>query len=315
MKYLIMECHLSYAVALDEDGRFLKVANQHYEVGQTVTDVIEMQIPQASPQKKKSHKLLYSLTAMAACMILMVTSVFQMRQITYASVYMTINPEVRIDVNRKDIVVGLEGVNTDGKDLIEGYLYNKKELDLVMDELVDRAIDMGYLHEGGQITLTLDADNNEWVISHSNTLTTHLNEHLSEKISVTIEVTDANTQNTPANQVIIPIAPTESNYDEPDYTESNYAESNYAESDYGTEAPSSEMTSDHTTDTAENNDTNYDDGQTDYGSENSQTDYSDTEISQSNYGDVEVSQSDYDDIEDSQSNYDDDDDSMSDYDD
>ena len=28
MKYLIMECHMAYAVVLDEDGRFLKAANR-----------------------------------------------------------------------------------------------------------------------------------------------------------------------------------------------------------------------------------------------------------------------------------------------
>ena len=48
MKYLVVECGLSYAVVLDEEGRFLKVANLHYQVGQTVTDVIEMRLPDAS---------------------------------------------------------------------------------------------------------------------------------------------------------------------------------------------------------------------------------------------------------------------------
>lgn len=43
MKYLVMECHLGYAVVLDEKGEFIKVANMHYEVGQTVYDVIKMQ--------------------------------------------------------------------------------------------------------------------------------------------------------------------------------------------------------------------------------------------------------------------------------
>ena len=149
MKYLVVECGLSYAVVLDEEGRFLKVANLHYQVGQTVTDVIEMRLPDASreapsqihygnqpiplqkpsderapglslvpepapgssqPQPKKNgkkHRLrpwMYSLTAAAACLILLVFSLFQFRvgRTPYASVYLTINPEVRIDVNRKD---------------------------------------------------------------------------------------------------------------------------------------------------------------------------------------------------------------------
>ena len=68
-----------------------------------------------------------------------------LENMTYASVYMAINPEVRIDVNRRDTVVGLEGVNDDGEDLIDGYDFNKKQLELVLEELASRAIDMGYL--------------------------------------------------------------------------------------------------------------------------------------------------------------------------
>lgn len=37
MNYLVMECHPGYAVVLDETGRFLKVANMRYEVGQRVS--------------------------------------------------------------------------------------------------------------------------------------------------------------------------------------------------------------------------------------------------------------------------------------
>ena len=55
MKYIVMECHLSYAIVLDEEGHFFKVANRNYQVGQTVTNVIEMQIPPpvSDPCKRK----------------------------------------------------------------------------------------------------------------------------------------------------------------------------------------------------------------------------------------------------------------------
>lgn len=33
MSYIVMECPPAYAVLLDEEGRFLKAANLHYEVG------------------------------------------------------------------------------------------------------------------------------------------------------------------------------------------------------------------------------------------------------------------------------------------
>lgn len=261
MKYLVMECHLSYAVVLDEEGCFRKVANRHYEVGQTVTDVLEMQIPQDSAQKKKTNRWMYSLAAAAACLVLAVTSVFHPGQATYASVYMTINPEVRIDVNRNDVVVGLEGINADGDELIEDYRYKKKDLDLVMDELVDRAIDMGYLHEGGQISLVLDTDSDEWVISHSDTLPAHLKEHLQEKLPVTIEVsgredTDNGPNSVQTGQVIIPVLP----------EDHDYGESDYGEADPTPKPPVS------TKPENSSGESNYDDGQTDYGDQGGLTD-------------------------------------------
>ena len=251
MKYLVVECGLSYAVVLDEEGRFLKVANLHYQVGQTVTDVIEMRLPDASreapsqihygnqpiplqkpsderapglslvpepapgssqPQPKKNgkkHRLrpwMYSLTAAAACLILLVFSLFQFRvgRTPYASVYLTINPEVRIDVNRKDIVVELEGINPDGQELIENYSYKNKPLYLTMDELADRAIQMGFLHDGGKVSLLLDAEDDQWVTEHSDSLSTQLNNYLSEKVTVTIEVQSAGAQR---HEIIIPVDP------------------------------------------------------------------------------------------------------------
>lgn len=229
-KYIVMECHLSYAVVLDEDGRFLKVANRHYQVGQTVTDVIEMQIPQSIPKQKKTKRKrwFYSLAAMAAVMVMMVTIVFQFSQMTYASIYMSINPEVRIDVNRNDVVVNLQGVNMDGNDLIKDYDYKKKDLELVMDELLERAIEKGYLYDGSKITLTFDADNNEWIVSRSDALSTQIKNYLSEKITIIIEIKVKKSN----DQIIIPINPNDSDYDDSDYGDSDYVDSDYGDTDY-----------------------------------------------------------------------------------
>lgn len=218
MKYMVMECHLSYAVVLDESGRFLKVANRQYEVGQTVTDVIEMQVPQSIPKSKKNNKLIYLLIAMAAVLMLVVTSILQKGQ-TYASVYLSINPEVKIDVNRHDEVITLDGINTDGKKLVKGCDYKKKKLDTVIDELVDRAIEIGFLHEGGKITLTLDSENDKWVVSHSESLSSHLNDYVKDKISVTIEVADTKNK---SNKIIIPVVDDDNENNKTDSTETDY---------------------------------------------------------------------------------------------
>ncbi|HPW53100.1 MAG TPA: anti-sigma factor domain-containing protein [Erysipelotrichaceae bacterium] len=225
-KYIVMECHLSYAVVLDEDGHFLKVANRNYEVGQTVTDVIEMQIPQSLPKEKKTRKWVFSLAAVAASIIMAVTILFQMGQMTFASIYLKINPEVRIDVNRNDVVVGLSGINIDGNELIEGYDYKKKDLNLVIDELLEMAMEKGYLYDGSNITLFLDADSNEWITSHKINLGKHLGEYLKEKITVTIKIISK-------KQIIIPIDPDDSDYGDSDYDDSDYDDSDYDDSDYG----------------------------------------------------------------------------------
>lgn len=185
MKYLVMECRPGYAVVVDEDGKFLKVANRRYEVGQTVTDVLPMQVP---PQKKKPAKWVYSLAAMAACLALLMTTLLPGRNQPYASVYVKINPEVRIDVDKQDKVVKLTGENQDGKDLIEGYEYQDKTLDQVADELVDRAIDMGYLREEGKITISLDSLDQLWVEDHTDLISNRLQTHLQERIVVNIEI-------------------------------------------------------------------------------------------------------------------------------
>lgn len=305
MNYLVMECRSAYAVVLADDGRFIKVANMRYEVGQTVTEILELNLPQSEqpPVRSSSRRWLSSLTAIAACLMLVFTSLFFMNQLPYASVYLTINPQVRIDVNRKDMVVGVEGVNADGETLLAGYDHRKKDLDTVMDELVDLAIDMGYLHEGGTITLTLDADEN-WVISHGEALTNHLSDYLTDKISVTIDVeSSAPAPTAPAASIVIPVDP--DGYQDSDYGEtlppeatpqipagdSGYADddsqSNYGVSSY--EEPSDDGQSFYE---EERGDSGYDmpsadDGQSGYGSppeSNDDSDDGDSGYNDSAYG-------------------------------
>lgn len=257
MKYMVMECHPGYAVVLDEDGHFLKVANRQYEPGQIVTDVTEMQAPQSREKKKKGHLWIYSLPALAACFVLMAVYGLQENRTIYASVHMSINPDVQIDVNRKDEVIDLEGENPEGRELIEGYEYKKKDLDLVVDDLVDRAIDLGYLQDGGQISLALDAENDEWIMVHSDSLGAHLGEHLGSRISVTIDINGEVKQ---SGTIAIPAGPgTES------YTEEDYAAGEDAS---GTPAPAEPSSSGQTSEPSvpsSSGDSGYDDGQTNYG--------------------------------------------------
>ena len=69
MKYIVMECFPSYAVLLDEEGRFFKAANLHYQVGQAVFDPVLMK--EAGRKKRPALRWLAGgIAAAAACCLL-----------------------------------------------------------------------------------------------------------------------------------------------------------------------------------------------------------------------------------------------------
>ena len=58
MSYLVMECRPVYAVVLDEQGRFVRVPNLGYEVGQRLDDVVMLEaevlsFEQARPRRAR----------------------------------------------------------------------------------------------------------------------------------------------------------------------------------------------------------------------------------------------------------------------
>ena len=50
MTYLILESRAAYCVALGEDGRCVKCANMHCEVGDRVENIVELKMPRAPGQ-------------------------------------------------------------------------------------------------------------------------------------------------------------------------------------------------------------------------------------------------------------------------
>ena len=204
MKYLVMACHTGYAVVLDEDGRFLKVANRRYAVGQTVTDVVQMRVPPAEPPAQRAARWLYPLAAAAACLLLALGLLLRGAQAPQAAVYLSINPQVRIGVNRSDTVVSLTGLNEDGMALLSGYRYWNKPLEQVCGELLDRAAAQGFLLDGGRILLTLDGGE-EWTAEQRESLPAYLAGRLAGRLSVTIEVAGGAPGESDGLQVIIPV--------------------------------------------------------------------------------------------------------------
>ena len=183
MEYLVMECGLSYAVVMDQDGRILKVPNLGYTVGQSLKDVVLL--PER-PAKQMLHKRLARWGTMAACLCLLLLGSW-IWQSPIGTVRMQINPDVQMSVNRFDRVVALEGLNEDGAALIDGYHAYGKEMKTVSDELADRAMEMGYLADGGEITLTVDSGKDGWKTAAEELLLLELEVHFEHRITVTVD--------------------------------------------------------------------------------------------------------------------------------
>ena len=204
MSYLVMECRPAYAVVLDEQGRFVRVPNLGYEVGQRLDDVVMLEaevlsFEQASP--RRARRGLVAALAAAACLCALVIGGFAVWQTPIGTVHMSINPEVGIDVNHFDRVVGIEGENEDGEKLIEGFSYYGRPIDEVSDDLALRAKDQGYLVPGGTIKISVESDDEEWRVATEDRLIVELEVHLEQPVAPEPEVVEADPAEEPPEQV------------------------------------------------------------------------------------------------------------------
>ena len=187
MRYLVMECHPSYAILLDEDGRLVKAANLHYQVGQTVESPVIMR-EQETAQVSRLPRKLGATVAAAACMMLLLLGYYQNYMAPYTAIALSINPSVLMELNKQGNVVDLEGLNEDGEDLLEGYKPESKDRLEVTDALIDRAIDMGYLSAGGQISFDIDTPDDAKFQQYGVELRSNVTEHLADRFTVTVEI-------------------------------------------------------------------------------------------------------------------------------
>ena len=179
MTYLVMECHYGYAIVLDTQGRYLKVANRNYLVGQQVTDVI----PFEAPKKQINTRRWANIGALAACFCVVV-SLWLVMLLPFGTVRLQINPDVLLTVNRLNFVIKAEGLNDDGKALLQGFDYHRMKLPQVSDALADRATAEGYLTENGAILVTVSCRNERWQTETEAALVAELRQHMNDTVTV-----------------------------------------------------------------------------------------------------------------------------------
>ena len=202
MNYLVMEVHPAYAVVLDEEGRFLKTANLRYQVGDTVQDIVELRRPQE--KRPALWKPLSGLAGLAACFFLVFFGYYQPNFTPYGALRIQINPDVELTLSRTDRVLELEGRNDDGQVLIEGYDYDGKDRKDVTEELVERAIDLGYLSSGETVSITVTSSDTDWQAREEQEIRDDLEKRYGETIVIQIGPAP---KESPATEVVIPVRP------------------------------------------------------------------------------------------------------------
>ena len=202
MNYLVMEVHPAYAVVLDEEGRFLKAANLRYQVGDTIQNIVELRMPKAKPPVL--WKPLSGLAGLAACLCLVFFGYYQLNFTPYGALRIQINPDVELTLSRTDRVLELEGLNPDGADLIAGYDFSGKEREDVTEELVERAMEMGYLSEGETVAITVTSTDGDWQAREEREAWKDLEERYGE--TIVIQIGPA-TEEPPSAEVVIPVTP------------------------------------------------------------------------------------------------------------
>lgn len=161
MKYLVMENHFSYSIVLDDEGRFLKVANLNYEIGQRV-DTVEL-LEENNSQRNINKKLIGFVGTVAACFILIFTIFLDPLYTQYGTVYLDINPSLQMEVNKKGQVLNINPQNEDGKKLLEDkFKWKRKDVKQVSQYYVRKSMEMGYLKDSGQVTISIDVNDDNW---------------------------------------------------------------------------------------------------------------------------------------------------------
>ena len=262
MNYLVMEIHPAYAVVMDEEGRFLKAANLHYQVGDTVQNIVELRWPRE--KKTIPWKPLSSLASLVACLCLVIFGWYQPNFTPYGALRIQINPDVELTLSRTDRVLEVEGLNEDGEVLAAGYDYRGKDRETATEELVERAIDLGYLSDGDTVAITVTSSDADWQSKEEQAAQAELKERYGETIVIQVGpmVQEEPSQPEeivipvePATETPQPVQPAQPPADDTDYAPASDDVTDYADTDYG---PGSDGVTDYTPPAS------YSDGVTDY---------------------------------------------------
>jgi hypothetical protein len=154
MKYLVLETHIKYAIVLDEEGRFLRVVNNAYTVGQKIDKVT---IYHDFKKARTSRQVwIQRISVVAACLIIAFISYFQIFLRPVAAMHLSVNPAFRIEWNRLQKVTGVQAENAGAMIILENYSWKQKSPTTVVRELIGLCNLKGYLKGEKTVTIKME---------------------------------------------------------------------------------------------------------------------------------------------------------------
>ena len=189
MKYIVMECHFSYAILLDEQGRFYKAANRNYEVGQRVSDPVIINVIGA--KRRGRRRSIRALVALLLVVLLIFGGAFcHFYVFDSASIVMSVNPDIKIVVNRAGNVTKIQALDKDAEVLIKGFDAKGRELESVVADLIRMLDEQGYLENGAHIRFTVNAWDDDDAERVAKELRFVLTYSIDKDSGVTVEIDD-----------------------------------------------------------------------------------------------------------------------------
>lgn len=163
MKYLVMERHESYVIVLDEQGRFFKVANMDYTPGQTLTKIVPMADIKARKRKRRGFLALFlALAAVVGVSIwfFLFSGFFGAHQ--GSLVYrLQMGGELTVTCDGENNVTKLEGIDEEGKAIVQNIDITGKDMNSLSRELLEKAYSLGYLHKDSEIFLAIEGEEDD----------------------------------------------------------------------------------------------------------------------------------------------------------
>ncbi|HEX2945683.1 MAG TPA: anti-sigma factor domain-containing protein [Clostridia bacterium] len=143
MKGIVAQVEGKYAIVLAQDGSFRKVrAKPFMETG------IEIDMDQPAKKVRKTGYIMKAASIAAAALLALGTAYGAYSYaMPYSYVHLDINPSIELTANVYDRIIKVEALNEDGRKLLDGRNLKHSRLEIGVSDLLDLAVDKGYLEE------------------------------------------------------------------------------------------------------------------------------------------------------------------------